>query len=263
MSNFRDGYIERGSPLGMTYADLMLSADNQLVNPSGLSLIRLTSDNATFTNRTFTIRSGDMVGHELRLEFMHASNACELAASGNMQLAYSAGWVPVQYDSIDLIWDGTYWVERARNQLATATVLEAKLAPQTTAGLHAQRVAHGIFDASAGKATSAFTLGATIPINSFVTGVWYWVKTTFTSATDAGTIALSIQAANDVVSAIAISDVSNPWDLTTLPVEGITKIETTSTFLKSSAARALTATVAVEALTAGVMHVWATYVVIE
>lgn len=143
--------------------------------------------------------------------------------------------------------------------IGAAKVTEAMQVPQAAAGLHSARVAHAIFDATGGKSIAAHTLGATIPDKAFVTGAWYWVETTFTSATDAATIALSVQAANDVISAVAISDGSNPWDTTSLPVEGITKLETTSTFLKTTAARAVTATVATEALTAGKMHVWVQY----
>lgn len=263
MPNFHDGYLEQGAPLGMIYKDVMLSADNQIVDASGYSLVRLQSDNATAANRTFTVKAGDLVGQVLRLEFMHATNACELAASGNAKLAYSTAWTPVQYDSIDLVWDGSFWVERTRNTVPALSIAESKLTQSTTAGLFVRRVAHGILDATAGKAVGAHTLGATIPINAFVNGMWYWVATTATSATDAGTIALSIEAANDCVSAIAISNGANPWDTTSLPVEGIPKIETTSTWLKTTAARAMTATVAVEALTAGVIHVWVDYFVVE
>lgn len=140
-------------------------------------------------------------------------------------------------------------------------VSEATLASYAAAGLHPKRIAYGIFDATGGKTVAAHTLGATLPDNAFITGAWYWVSTTFTSAGDTATIALSIEGANDLVSAIAIDDGSNPWDGTALPVEGIPKIETTSTWIRTTASRNLTATVAVEALTAGVAHVFIEYIV--
>lgn len=146
--------------------------------------------------------------------------------------------------------------------IGAGKVTEAMLAASSTAGLQTRRIAYGVLNptATAGDRTiAAHALGATIPINSFVTGFWYWVETTCTSSTDAATIALSIEGANDCVSAIAISNGGNPWDTTALPVEGIPKIETTSTFLKTTAARALTATVAVEVLLLGKVHVWAEY----
>lgn len=148
--------------------------------------------------------------------------------------------------------------------IGAAKVTEAMLTTPGTVGLQAKRIAYGLFDptTNAGQRTqAAHVLGATIPDNAFVTGMWYWVETTATSGTDAATIALSIEAANDCVSAIAINDGSNPWDTSAKPVEGIPKLETTSTWLATTAARAVTATVAVEDLTGGKIHVWAEYIV--
>lgn len=146
--------------------------------------------------------------------------------------------------------------------IGAAKVTQAMLTAPSTAGLQASRTAYAVFDPSAlsgDRTIAAHALAATLPINAFVTGFWYWVETTLTSATDAATVAFSIEAANDEVTAIAISDGTNPWDTTAKPVEGITKIETTSTWLRTTAARAITATVAVEALTAGRIHIWADY----
>lgn len=51
-----------------------------------------------------------------------------------------------------------------------------------------------------------------IPVNALVVNAYYDVITTFTSTTDAATIALQIENAGDLVAAIAISDASNVWD---------------------------------------------------
>lgn len=123
-------------------------------------------------------------------------------------------------------------------------------------------VAKCVFDPSADtseRTIAAHACDLAFPAKVIVTGVWYKVLTTFTSATDAATIAIKIVGANDVVSAVAISNGGNPWDAGT-PVEGIPKIETTSTWLTTTAAStAVTFTVAVEALTAGKMVVWVQY----
>jgi hypothetical protein len=148
--------------------------------------------------------------------------------------------------------------------IGAGKVTEAMLKAPSTVGLQAKRVAYALFDPSAvagDRTVAAHALAATIPDNAFVTAVWYWVETTLTSATDAGTVAISIEGADDVVVAIAISDGTNPWDTTAKPVEGIPLLETTSTWLATTAARAITATVAVEALTAGKVHIWAEYLV--
>lgn len=56
-------------------------------------------------------------------------------------------------------------------------------------------------------------LGQYIPINALVINAYYDVITTFTSVSaDAATIALQIEAAGDLVAAIAISAAGNVWD---------------------------------------------------
>lgn len=106
------------------------------------------------------------------------------------------------------------------------------------------------FTATSGKAIAAHGLSLIVPAGSVVTRVVYKVLTTFTSATDAGTIALSIVGANDVVSAVAISNGGNPWDAAALPVATIVT-PTLATWLVAASDLEVTATVAVEALTAG------------
>lgn len=147
--------------------------------------------------------------------------------------------------------------------IGAGKVLESMVGVTTGQGLFVRRIAKGIYNTAAGFGAGAHTIGATVPTNSYVNGAWYWVKTTFTSASDAATLAISLEGANDIVSAIAISDGSNPWDTTSLPVEGIPKIETTSTWLKTTQSRALTVTTATETITDGVMHVWLEYLTIE
>lgn len=112
------------------------------------------------------------------------------------------------------------------------------------------------FSATGGKAIAAYGLGLIIPKGAVLTRVLYKVLTTFTSATDAATLAVKAVAANDLVSAIAISNVANAWDSTSVPVATLV----TPTLASNIAATAdveLTVTVAVEALTAGKLVVWA------
>lgn len=107
---------------------------------------------------------------------------------------------------------------------------------------------------SASRTIAAHGCGLTIPKNALVTGAWYKVLTTFTSASDAGTIAISIVAANDVVSAVAIST-GTTWDAAGA-IEGLPKIETTSSWLTTTDDSEVTFTVASEALTAGKLVLW-------
>jgi hypothetical protein len=151
--------------------------------------------------------------------------------------------------------------------IGAAKVTQAMLSTAlqgSAAGLGNLRMARATFDpsANAGQRTiSAHDLGVTIPDNGIVVGGFIDVVTTFTSDnSDAATIAISVEGANDIVSAVAIEGGSNVWD------EGFQAIipksntpQTTS--VKTTAARAITATVAVEALLLGKAEIFLHYVV--
>lgn len=123
--------------------------------------------------------------------------------------------------------------------------------------LQRKYVAKGAYDFAAdGGAIGTFDLGVTIPDNAIITDAWVDVLTTLTSATDAATIALHTETANDIVSAVAISAATD-WDA---GLRAGIPVGTVATMKKMSAARALTATVAVEDLTAGKFNVFVEYV---
>lgn len=147
-------------------------------------------------------------------------------------------------------------------------------------GLSTGYVATAIFDTatndSAGvsnKTIAAHGLGVFLPINAVITNAFYKVVTTFTSATDAATIALKSEGAGDLKAAVAISDASNVYDAGIrgcLPgsyaeatVAGDTAIadaaRKAASYISLTAERELTATVAVEALTAGKLVLFVEY----
>lgn len=106
--------------------------------------------------------------------------------------------------------------------------------------------------ATDGGAIGTITLrGTKLPKGARITRAWYEVQTTFTSATDAATIAIGIPTddATGIVGATAISAGGNVWDA------GLHEAIQTGTAAtmseKTTAERALTATIAVEVLTAG------------
>ena len=112
------------------------------------------------------------------------------------------------------------------------------------------RVAQATWDyAVDGGAISAIGLGITIPANSIIVGSIIDVQTTCTSAgADAGTGALSVAGANDIVTAIAISDGTNPWD------QGLhagKPVFTAATAVKTTSAAEVTFTIAGQVFTAG------------
>lgn len=139
-----------------------------------------------------------------------------------------------------------------------------------------KRVVKATFDATSGATAAAHGLGVVIPKGAIITGAFIDVTTTFTSSTDAGTIAISVQGANDLVSAIAISDGTNVWDagrhgtLAGSPALGAdaahdTAIEVAAlvaaSYIKTTANKEVTATVATEPLTDGKCDIYIEYVV--
>lgn len=125
MGNYRDGYLQRGAPLGMVRKQVNLVADNTAIDVQGISMLYLTSDNTTASNRTFTLAASSQLGQELTLVFESGSSyTCQLADSGNCKL--SAAWEPLQYDALKLFWDGTYWIESSRT--AASGTLDIPLA---------------------------------------------------------------------------------------------------------------------------------------
>ena len=152
-------------------------------------------------------------------------------------------------------------------------------------GLIVGKIATAIFDTAStdssgisNKTVAAHGLGVFLPIGAIVTRAWYQVKTTFASTAggvDKATIALMASGANDLVSAIAIEDVSNVWDAglhgtlagsyAERAVSGDSAIldaasKATSMIGPVSAEKELTATVAVAALTAGKLILFVEYV---
>lgn len=107
------------------------------------------------------------------------------------------------------------------------------------------------------KAAGTYGLGLTLPAGSIVKWGVYRVNTTFASATDAATIALQVEAADDLVTAVAISDGGNPWDAGN-PVE-CTPDNTVANFVVLTAEREVSAVVATETLTAGELDLWVEY----
>jgi len=179
-----------------------------------------------------------------------ADNLTDLASTANGKGASLIG-----------VEDAGSFLAAADVEAALAEVAEPVLA-QSADGLVVKRVARATFDPSANsgeRTIGAHGLGVTIPDNAVVTRTWYDVITTFQSAgADAGTIALKAEGANDVVSAVAISDGGNPWDA---GLHDAIQTGAASAFVKTTAARELTATVAGQALTAGKLVLFAEYTV--
>lgn len=145
-----------------------------------------------------------------------------------------------------------------------------------------KRVARAVFDTagtdSAGVANTtaaAHKLGVFLPQGAVVTNAYYLVNTTFTSASDSATIALSTGVgAGDLKAAIAIATTGDVWDAGVhgcLPgsfaeatVAGDTAIldaarKAASYISVGATAVELVATVAVDVLTAGKLTLYVEY----
>ncbi|MBI5056996.1 MAG: hypothetical protein HZB61_10320 [Nitrospirae bacterium] len=152
----------------------------------------------------------------------------------------------------------------------TGDIIPVLIAPgmiapnQAANGNTLKGLAIATFDPSAnsGERTVAkHGLGVILPDNAIVDRSWYEVLTTFTSATDAATIALGIDTQSEagIKAAVAISNGANPYDAGL--VEGIQTGAIANALAKCTADRELCATVAVEALTAGKLRLYAEYIV--
>ncbi len=131
-------------------------------------------------------------------------------------------------------------------------------------GLNAKRTARATYDfAVDGGEIGSIGLGVSLPDNAIVTRSWYEVLTTFTSSTDAATVAISIPTDDvaGIVAATAISAEGNIWDAG--KHEGIQLGTAASMSEKTTAARELTLTIGTEALTAGKLILYCDYVVSE
>jgi hypothetical protein len=126
---------------------------------------------------------------------------------------------------------------------------------------------------SGAQGIGAVDLGVDIPEDAIIIDSFYDVGANFTSAGDNATIALSIEGPNDCVSALAIDDASNIWDAGkhgtlvgnfALDGNALTAIQMAAarsgSYIKTTAKRAMTATIAVEALTASSLRWFVTYV---
>ncbi len=143
-------------------------------------------------------------------------------------------------------------------------------AVKAESGLATKYVASAIFDPSADttkRPVAAYGTGVYLPAKAIITRFWWDVITTFTTASaDSGTIAVSAEAANDLVSAVAVSAAGDVWDaglhagLPGFPNLGAdaahdTQVEVAAlfaaTFVKCTVEREITVTVGTAALTAG------------
>jgi len=131
----------------------------------------------------------------------------------------------------------------------------------TNDGLMFLGVAKFTFNPSANtseRTIAAHGTGVTIPQYGLVVGGFVDVNTVFDSAASTATVAISVEGANDIITAAAVSGA--PWS--TIGRKAITPKANTpeSTSVKASTAKEITVTVAVQALTQGKLTGYLYYV---
>jgi hypothetical protein len=154
----------------------------------------------------------------------------------------------------------------AAGTLVTATAAEinkkVSAAGHAADGLGVMGVARFTFDPSADAAMrteAAHDLLVTLPQYAVVIGGFFEVNTVFTSAAGTATIAIMVQGANDIQTATAVSGA--PYSTTGLKAIVPKSNTPEGTGIKLTAARAITATVGTQALTAGKLTGFLHYVV--
>ena len=141
------------------------------------------------------------------------------------------------------------WLQTVNDNFAAQGPLDADV------GLGSLRVARFVFDAADVDSADvdnldvgAHGVGVTLPANAIVVGGFFDVNTAFTTSAS-GTLAISVQAANDIQTAAVVSGAP----FSTIGRKAIVPKANTpeSTSVKTSAAKEITCTVAVGVLTAG------------
>lgn len=126
-------------------------------------------------------------------------------------------------------------------------------------GLGGLRVARFVYDlgVAANRTVAAHGVGVTIPAHAIIVGGFVDVNTAITGDTNA-TLALSVEGANDIISAAAVSGA--PWS--TIGRKAIVPKANTpeSTSVKTTVAREITATVGTAALLTGKLTGYLYYV---
>ena len=202
-----------------------------------------------------TVASGAVVSHLAQGQFRFPKVSAAITSSVH-------GAAETITLGMGMFWDAT-------NGVATQKAIGPYLGPATKAAassattvevlvnlgtqLPGVRVVNAVLDQTLNSAIGVHTLpGGQVPAGWIAIAYGYRVITTFTSATDAATIALGVatDGAAGLKAATAIST-GTTWDAATIG------LVTAAAPVFATAARSLVATVAVEALTAGKLTVHA------
>ncbi len=98
-------------------ASVSLVADNSTIDITGVGAILLTSDSAVAGARTFTLTGTPHSGQRLTIVFSgtNAADIVDDSGTGFNVVRLAGGFTFTQYDTLELMHDGTQWVEIGRS----------------------------------------------------------------------------------------------------------------------------------------------------
>ena len=94
-------------------ANVIINGDAKEVTVDA-SFMKITSDDATSTNRTFTLTDGTYSGQVLIIHYFAATNQAEIVDGGSESGLNGTMTFDNLDESLTLIWNGTYWTELSR-----------------------------------------------------------------------------------------------------------------------------------------------------
>lgn len=108
-----------GSVVQNKAISVQVTSDNTVIDPSGVAIINLDSNNANATSRTVIIGAGKEIAQRVRVTCRPVNGNSQIEdndsipGSGNIRLANN--WVCNQDgNSLTLFWNGTDWEEDGR-----------------------------------------------------------------------------------------------------------------------------------------------------
>ena len=193
---------------------------------------------------------------------LHLRGGSAAGAGGNVEVTAGAGEAATSGGSISLV-AGTG--DAGNDSPASITIgggngAGVDGAVSVAGRIVSQAIVHSVLAwFGGGQSIGAHPAGVVIPQNSIIIGGMVDVVTTVTTdGADAGTLALHVESANDIVTAIAVSDGTNPWDA---GLHDVKPIRTAATSFKTTTARDITLTIGGQAMTGGGVAVLLYYIV--
>jgi len=249
-STIQEGAVEDSMIEALASGELIIGVDGTAANNAKVT----TSGDAIIANDgAVTIQEGAV--EDSMIEGLTAGQiilGVDGTAANNLKAVFSG----------DVTMDAT-----AAVTIGAGVVDEAMLVVPSGDGLNAKRIARATYDFTVdGGAISTIGLGTILPDNAVVTRTWYEVITTLTSnaGNDAGSVSFDIPV-DDVAGLVAATVISAGGDIWDAGYhEGIQDGTAAAFAVKTTGARELSVTIAVEAIdAAGIVVFFCEYVVTE